>query len=114
MRPFGDFLHDLRLEKNLTLRQAGNELGISFVYISEIEAGKRIPSEKILKLFSRFYSIPLGELTKLVNDQKLIQSSRKSLNSHRLEVARSILEMPENEFDEISKTILNIKKGDAR
>ena len=61
MRPFGAFLHDLRLKNKLTLRKAGEELGISYIYISEIENGKKIPSKKIIKLFSRYYSVPYIE-----------------------------------------------------
>ncbi|MDC7250428.1 MAG: helix-turn-helix transcriptional regulator [Sphaerochaetaceae bacterium] len=110
MRPLGNFLHTLRLEKHLSLRKAGEELGVSFVYISEIEAGKKIPSDKILKIFSRYYSIPLRQITNLANEQKLIQSQKTCPNNHRLEVARSVLTLNDIELKQINEMILSIKK----
>ncbi len=62
---FGEKLKALRLEKRLTLQQFAESLGYSaHGYISELEAGKKIPTVEFVLSVSRIYDIPTDELLK--------------------------------------------------
>lgn len=57
----GNKLKELRNEKNLSMRQVGEELGINYTYISKIEKGY-IPSMKLLKDICNIYDIEIKDL----------------------------------------------------
>jgi transcriptional regulator with XRE-family HTH domain len=65
----GDRLREIRIAKNLSLRQAAERIGVSHTYLSTLErgcnsqTGKRVnPSAKTLALVSEAYGIPVEEL----------------------------------------------------
>ena len=62
MKALGDELRMLRKKKGLSLREAQEELDISFVYISNIERGLKSPSVKVLNKYAEKLDAPLGKL----------------------------------------------------
>jgi transcriptional regulator with XRE-family HTH domain len=76
---FGSFIRNKRTEKDMTLRQFSKEVGISTVYASNIESGKRnAPSNEIL--------IKIGSVL-LLNDsekEKMYDLAADSKNSGEL------------------------------
>lgn len=52
---------------NIKQKEVANAVGVSRVYISEIEKGKSTPSLKLLTKLSEFYNIPLSQLL-LIDD----------------------------------------------
>ncbi len=58
----GDKLRALREDKNLTLKELGEQSGLSLTYLSEIERGTVYPSLETLKQLARFYKVTVSVL----------------------------------------------------
>ena len=62
---FGEKLKAIRLAKGLTLQQFAESLGYSaHGYISELEAGKKMPTVEFVIGISRIYGVSTDELLK--------------------------------------------------
>jgi transcriptional regulator with XRE-family HTH domain len=65
MQRLGEKLHTLRTQKGITLKELASALGYStHSYISEIEAGKKIPTVDFVLSIARFFSVTTDELLK--------------------------------------------------
>jgi len=53
----GNYLQNLRLSKKLTLSSASKSINISPTYLSDIEHGRKIPSDITIKSIVDFYEI---------------------------------------------------------
>lgn len=60
--PLGQRIRELRDERDLSLRELAKKLGCSAAFLSDIELGRRYPSEKNLKDLARILSVPFDEL----------------------------------------------------
>lgn len=59
----GQRIRELREEKDLSLREFAKKLdGISAAHISDIELGRRYPSEELLKKIARELGTPIEDL----------------------------------------------------
>jgi transcriptional regulator with XRE-family HTH domain len=71
MSTVGDLLHMERRRRKMNLREVSNEVGISPIYISEIETGKKIPlNGNALSTLAIFYNRDPAELTKMAFQDK--------------------------------------------
>ncbi|MCA1566387.1 MAG: helix-turn-helix domain-containing protein [Acidobacteria bacterium] len=62
---FGEKLHSLRVRHDMTLQGLANELGLtSHSYISELEAGKKIPTAEFVLNVARLFGVTTDELLK--------------------------------------------------
>ena len=62
---FGEKLHTLRVRHDMTLQELANELGLtSHSYISELEAGKKIPTTEFVLNVARLFGVTTDELLK--------------------------------------------------
>ncbi|HLL16044.1 MAG TPA: helix-turn-helix transcriptional regulator [Pyrinomonadaceae bacterium] len=62
---FGEKLHALRARRELTLQELAHELGLtSHSYISELEAGKKIPTAEFVLNVARLFGVTTDELLK--------------------------------------------------
>jgi transcriptional regulator with XRE-family HTH domain len=62
---FGEKLHALRTRQGMTLKALANELGLtSHSYISELEAGKKIPTAEFVLNIARLFEVTTDELLK--------------------------------------------------
>lgn len=86
----GDKLRALREDRNLTLRELGEQSGLSLTYLSEIERGNVYPSLDTLKQLAGFFNVPVSIL---VNNQstgglpKKLQYIRKIKNLSQKQLA---------------------------
>ena len=48
--------------KGITLKEVAEKLDLSTMYISEIERGKKVPTDKHIKELSKIYGIPEAQL----------------------------------------------------
>ena len=65
---FGQFIKQKRVEKELSARQLANELGISTVYQSSFENGKRAaPSHEILKKTAKALELTAEDTNTMYN-----------------------------------------------
>lgn len=62
---FGKKLHELRVKNNMTLKTLAIALGhVAHSYISEIEAGKKIPTVEFVLNVSRLFNVTTDQLLK--------------------------------------------------
>ncbi|HZG50766.1 MAG TPA: helix-turn-helix transcriptional regulator [Pyrinomonadaceae bacterium] len=62
---FGEKLHTLRVQHDMTLQGLANQLGLtSHSYISELEAGKKIPTAELVLNVARLFGVTTDELLK--------------------------------------------------
>ena len=65
IKRFGTKLHRLRTERGMTLQALAEELGLkSHGYISELEAGKKIPMVDFVLQVARYFNVTTDELLK--------------------------------------------------
>ncbi len=78
MKTLGQYLRELRDRKDLSLREFADKLGgLSAAFLSDIELGKRYPSEKVLSDMARVLGVKLEDLKEYdnrppINDMKRI------------------------------------------
>lgn len=60
----GGTLRELRLSKNLTLRQLSDKAYISYAFLSEIETGKKCASNDILETLAKGLDLTTAQLIK--------------------------------------------------
>lgn len=60
----GDKLRALREERELTLKEMGEQTSLSLTYLSEIERGAVCPSVDTLRQLANFFNIPVSMLVK--------------------------------------------------
>lgn len=64
MLTFAEKLRSLRESRGLSVRAAAKQLGVSAPFLSDIELGRRFPSEEVLERMALLLEIPLDELRK--------------------------------------------------
>jgi|SRR5581483_12221215 len=64
MKTLGQFIKDLRDKKDLSLRELAGKINCSAAFLSDIELGKRFPSEEILTKLAFILGIKKIELEK--------------------------------------------------
>lgn len=64
METFGSYIRFLREQKDISLRELARRLGASAAFVSDIELGRRYPSEEMLALFARELGTTVEELVK--------------------------------------------------
>ena len=71
MSNVGDLLHMERRRRKMNLREVSDEVGISPIYISEIETGKKIPiNGNALVILASFFGLDPAELTRMAFQDK--------------------------------------------
>jgi transcriptional regulator with XRE-family HTH domain len=58
----GQQIRELREKRDLSLRELAKKLGCSAAFLSDIELGRRYPSEGNLKDLARILTVPFNEL----------------------------------------------------
>jgi transcriptional regulator with XRE-family HTH domain len=62
---FGEKLRTLRVRRNMTLKELASEFGLTaHGYISELEAGKKMPTAEFVLNVARLFSVTTDELLK--------------------------------------------------
>jgi transcriptional regulator with XRE-family HTH domain len=72
----GQRLHELRDRADLSLRELAKKVGISGPFLSDIELGRRFPSEEILAKQARALNVPLDDLKKYDNREPIADLKR--------------------------------------
>lgn len=63
MRTLGERIRELREEKDLSLRELGGRLGgISAAFLSDVELGRRYPSDPVLAKIAKILGTTLDDL----------------------------------------------------
>ena len=72
----GQRLRQLRDSADLSLRELAKRIGISSPFLSDIELGRRFPSEEILEKLAAALNVSLGELKKYDNREPIADLKR--------------------------------------
>ena len=107
---FGLFLKQQRENNGWTIKELADRLGFSSSYISQLENGARVPSQKQLAVLAKAYEIPEEELSKRWTEAKIQKVSIatnykfniKEVGEKRVHEAASKLEQG---LEELKKTI---------
>ncbi|MCA1027053.1 helix-turn-helix domain-containing protein [Cytobacillus kochii] len=78
-KQIGSQLRRLRESKQLTLREAGDKIGISHTYVSKVEKGQ-IPSLQTLHRICEFYDIKLSSLFSSETEDHMLANKWTSFN----------------------------------
>jgi transcriptional regulator with XRE-family HTH domain len=65
MKTLGERIRERREELDLSLREFAKQVGCSPPFISDVEHGRRFPSELVLELMAQVLKLKLDELQKL-------------------------------------------------
>ena len=60
---FGSKLREEREKANISLRELAKRIGVSGAFLSDIELGRRFPSQDKVELLAKEIGIPVEELT---------------------------------------------------
>lgn len=72
MQRFGEKLHKLRKKRKLTLVSLANALGYTtHSYLSEVEAGKKIPTAQFILKVARYFEVSTDQLMK--DEEEIIE-----------------------------------------
>jgi transcriptional regulator with XRE-family HTH domain len=72
----GQRLRELRDRADLSLRELAKRIGISSPFLSDIELGRRFPSEEILEKLAAALNVSLAELKKYDNREPIADLKR--------------------------------------
>ncbi len=59
---FGERIRELRIDRELSLRQLARRIGKSAPFLSDIELGRRFPSEGVLRAIAKELEVELAHL----------------------------------------------------
>src|SRR6202163_788627 len=72
----GQRIHELRAKADLSLRGLAKRIGISSPFLSDIELGRRFPSEEILAKLAGALNVSLEDLKKYDNREPIADLKR--------------------------------------
>src|ERR1043165_2189445 len=62
MKTLGERIRELREKKDLSLREFAGRLGLSPAFVSDVELGRRYPSDEVLAKMAKHLSTTLDDL----------------------------------------------------
>ncbi|HEY8535053.1 MAG TPA: helix-turn-helix transcriptional regulator [Vicinamibacterales bacterium] len=63
MKTLGQFIRELRQQRELSLRELARRAGgLSAAFLSDVELGRRFPSQRVLANLARALDVPIEEL----------------------------------------------------
>jgi transcriptional regulator with XRE-family HTH domain len=104
----GGRLRELREGRDLSLREFAKQLGgVTAAHLSDIEFGRRYPSDDLLKRIARFFRVSEEELSRLDTRPPVEELKRMAHSDPSLGLALRKLANREITGDEV----LNLRKG---
>lgn len=110
-------LRDLRKEKNLTIKELGEKVGISYVTISHLENGKRPFTLDHLERLSKFFDCSFDYILGKSNDRKekvqIVEISNNGINKLQMEFLKKIDDLNVKDMEQVFDYIdfIKSKKG---
>ncbi len=62
MKPLGEYVRELRERKDLSVRELAKRLGLSAPFVSDVELGRRHPSDEVVSRLARELDTTVAEL----------------------------------------------------
>lgn len=106
----GQVLTEARVSRGLTQREVANHIGITPMFLSELESGKKIPTKgNALEAIADYYKISFHELLAIALTSKAEKDSIvvDVAFTQRMALARTLMSRPisSNKIDEILKIL---------
>ena len=79
-RTLGEVLRELREKTDLSLRELARKLDVSAPFLSDVELGRRYPSDEVLAKLAKFFKTSLEEL-KRYDTRESIGSLKKLITT---------------------------------
>jgi len=84
-KTLGEFVRSRRDELDISLRELARKLEITPPFLSDIELGKRYPSEPVMEKLANFFKMPIKDLKlfdhrEYVSDLKRLLEQNSNLN----------------------------------
>lgn len=83
MKTLGQTIRELREKKDLSLRELAKKLGVTAAFLSDIELGRRFPSEKVFSNMAKELGTPLEDL-RSYDTRAPLEDLRRLANSNPL------------------------------
>lgn len=105
MKTLGERIKELRDAADLSLRELGKKAGgLSPVFLSDVELGRRFPSEDALKQIASALSTPVADLRQYDTRPPVEEMKRRTAENPALGVAfRTIVELPPEQLLKIAQ-----------
>jgi transcriptional regulator with XRE-family HTH domain len=78
MKTLGERIRELRMERDFSLRELARGLEVSAAFLSDIELGRRYPSDELLGSIARKLRAPVEELRALDNRASIDELRRRA------------------------------------
>jgi transcriptional regulator with XRE-family HTH domain len=112
---FGDQIRELRKAKHLSLRALGEQVGVSYAYVSKVETGKLdfgdYPSEDLIRRLAA--ALDADEEGLLLSAQKVPEAIRRRF-FERPDAFRQIARLDDRRLDRVLAYINRSKRGRGR
>jgi transcriptional regulator with XRE-family HTH domain len=106
----GERLRELREAANMSLRELARDVGVSAAFISDIELGKRYPSDDVLKRIAAVLQTSRQELSAYDTRPPLEEIKRKSQANPAYGFALRRLVREDVSSDELLRMLDRLKK----
>lgn len=109
----GEIIAEARKRSGLSLRAVAGRVPISFTYLSEIEKGKRMPSEKVIKALSEQSELSLDFDHMMAHSGRIGEEAEDYLQKHPAfgKVLRNVAKKKLNDvqLNTLNETVDNLK-----
>lgn len=105
MSRIGEKIKFLRNEKGLTQKVLGKKLGVSENFINELETGRRVANESVIKRISKVFGKDLDDINMYAEEQKETDISRKSISPARTVKRQEVNDVWDNALGSILKSV---------
>ncbi len=105
MKTLGERIKELRDAADMSLRELGKKAGgLSPVFLSDVELGRRFPSEDVLKQIAAALNTPLADLRQHDTRPPIEEMKRRAAENPALGVAfRTIVDLPPEKLLKIAQ-----------
>lgn len=112
-KTIGEIIAEARKQSGLSLRAVAGRVPISFTYLSEIEKGKRMPSEKVIKSLSEQSELSLDFDHMMAHSGRIGEEAEAYLEKHPAfgKVIRVVAKkkLNDEQLNTLSETINKLK-----
>lgn len=111
MNTLGEYLRELRNKKDISLREFARKIGYTAAFVSDVELGRRFPSEKVLSDMAEALGAPVEELKRYDPRPPIEDLKRRSESDPQYAFAlRRIVGDKSIHGDDLLKAIEGIEK----
>lgn len=108
---FGEFVRQSRIERDFSLREMAGLIDCSPAFLSDIELGKRYPSDGVLTKIAEILKIKKSELEKFDTRSTIDDLRKAAIRDPQYAFAFRQMIDKKVSSDELLKAIKGIKKG---